>query len=160
MNTGQTIFAQLMEFIPTCQFQLCVDRYYGHRYVKGFSCWDQFLCLAFAQLTYRHSLRDIEACLRAQPAKLDPMGFRLMLENTPRLRPVSLAALALLSTCLASRGGFPETQSLRGWRISPGGFCRDVCDPGTIECSGAKALLRPQSSALFDHPHVSSRAPV
>ncbi len=76
MNTGQTVFAQLMEFIPTYQFQLCVDRYYGHRYVKGFSCWDQFLCLAFAQLTYRHSLRDIEACLRAQPAKLYHMGFR------------------------------------------------------------------------------------
>jgi len=48
MNTGQTVFAQLMEFIPSYQFQLCVDRYHGHRYVKDFSCWDQFLCLAFA----------------------------------------------------------------------------------------------------------------
>ena len=76
MNTGQTVFAQLREFIPTYQFQLCVDRYCGHRYVKDFSCWDQFLCLAFAQLTYRDSLRDIEACLRAQPAKLCHMGFR------------------------------------------------------------------------------------
>ena len=76
MNTGQTVFAQLREFIPTYQFQLCVDRYCGHRYVKDFSCWDQFLCLAFAQLTYRDSLRDIEACLRAQPAKLYHMGFR------------------------------------------------------------------------------------
>jgi hypothetical protein len=76
MNTGQTVFAQLMEFIPTYQFQLCVDRYHGHRYVKDFSCWDQFLCLAFAQLTYRESLRDIEACLRAQQPKLYHMGFR------------------------------------------------------------------------------------
>lgn len=76
MNTGQTVFTQLMEFIPTYQFQLCVDRYQGHRYVKGFSCWDQFLCLAFAQLTYRESLRDIEACLRAQQPKLYHMGFR------------------------------------------------------------------------------------
>jgi hypothetical protein len=76
MNTGQTVFAQLMEFLPTCQFQLCVDRYQGHRYVKGFSCWDQFLCLAFAQLTERTSLRDIEACLRAQQPKLYHMGFR------------------------------------------------------------------------------------
>ncbi len=76
MNVGQTVFAQLMEFIPTYQFQLSVDRYQGHRYVKGFSCWDQFLCLAFAQLTYRESLRDIEACLRAQPSKLYHMGFR------------------------------------------------------------------------------------
>jgi IS4 transposase len=65
-----------MEFIPTYQFQLCVDHYQGHRYVKGFSCWDQFLCLAFAQLTYRESLRDIEACLRAQQPKLYHMGFR------------------------------------------------------------------------------------
>ena len=76
MNVGQTVFAQLMEFIPTYQFQLSVDRYQGHRYVKGFSCWDQFLCLAFAQLTYRESLRDIEACLRAQQSKLYHMGFR------------------------------------------------------------------------------------
>jgi hypothetical protein len=74
-----------MEFIPTYQFQLCVDRYQGHRYVKGFSCWDQFLGLAFAQLTYRHSLRDIEVCLRAQQAKLYPVGFRSR---------VSLATLA------------------------------------------------------------------
>lgn len=76
MNTGQTVFSQLMEFIPTYQFQLCVQRYQGHRYVKDFSCWDQFLCLAFAQLTYRESLRDIEACLRAQQSKLYHMGFR------------------------------------------------------------------------------------
>ena len=76
MNTGRSVFAQLMEFIPTYQFQLCVDRYQGNRYVKDFSCWDQFLCLAFAQLTYRTSLRDIEACLRAQQPRLYHMGFR------------------------------------------------------------------------------------
>jgi hypothetical protein len=76
MNLGQTVFAQLLEFIPTYQFQLCVDRYRGNRYVKNFSCWDQFLCLAFAQLTDRTSLRDIETCLRAQQPKLYHMGFR------------------------------------------------------------------------------------
>lgn len=76
MNTGRTFFAQLLEFIPSYQFQLCVDRYQGNRYVKDFSCWDQFLCLAFAQLTYRTSLRDIEACLRAQQPRLYHMGFR------------------------------------------------------------------------------------
>ena len=76
MNTGQTVFAQLMEFIPSHQFQVCVDRYQGNRYVKGFSCWDQFLCLAFAQLTGRSGLRDIETCLRAQPSKLYHIGFR------------------------------------------------------------------------------------
>jgi hypothetical protein len=76
MNAGQTVFAQLMELVPKYEFQLCVDRYQGNRYVKGFSCWDQFLCLAFAQLTDRTSLRDIETCLRAQQAKLYHMGFR------------------------------------------------------------------------------------
>jgi hypothetical protein len=73
---GRTVFAQLLQFIPSYQFQVCVDRYRGNRYVKGFSCWDQFLCLAFAQLTYRTSLRDIEACLRAQQPRLYHMGFR------------------------------------------------------------------------------------
>src|SRR5438034_2304473 len=76
MNLGRTVFSQLVDFLPTYQFQICVDRYQGNRYVKDFSCWDQFLCLAFAQLTYRESLRDIEACLRAQQPKLYHMGFR------------------------------------------------------------------------------------
>jgi hypothetical protein len=76
MNLGRTVFSQLVNFLPTYQFQICVDRYQGNRYVKEFSCWDQFLCLAFAQLTYRESLRDIEACLRAQRPKLYHMGFR------------------------------------------------------------------------------------
>src|SRR5437660_11657985 len=76
MNQGRTVFSQLVEFLPTYQFQICVDRYQGNRYVKDFSCWDQSLCLAFAQLTYRESLRDIEACPRAQQPKLYHMGFR------------------------------------------------------------------------------------
>ena len=76
MNLGQTVFAQFLEFIPSYEFQLCVDRYQGNRYVKDFSCWDQFLCLVFAQLTDRTSLRDIETCLRAQQPTLYHMGFR------------------------------------------------------------------------------------
>ena len=76
MNRGKTIFAQLMDFLPAYQFQKCVDRYHGHYKVKTFSCWDQFLCLAFAQLTYRESLRDIEACLRAANRKLYHLGMR------------------------------------------------------------------------------------
>ena len=76
MHLGQTVFAQLLEFIPSYEFQVCVDRYQGNRYVKDFSCWDQFLCLVFAQLTDRTSLRDIETCLRAQQPKLYHMGFR------------------------------------------------------------------------------------
>jgi hypothetical protein len=76
MNSGKTIFAQLMDFLPTYEFRKCVERYDGNYKVKSFSCWDQFLTMAFAQLTYRESLRDIEACLRMAPDKLYHMGFR------------------------------------------------------------------------------------
>jgi hypothetical protein len=76
MNLGQTVFSQLIEHLPHKEFQKCVARYGGSLYVKSFSCWDQFLCMAFAQLTYRESLRDIEACLRSMQSKLYHMGFR------------------------------------------------------------------------------------
>jgi hypothetical protein len=76
MNTGKTIFAQLMDFLPVHDFRKCVNRYGGHHKVKSFSCWDQFLSLAFAQLTFRESLRDIQTCLRAAQPKLYHMGFR------------------------------------------------------------------------------------
>jgi hypothetical protein len=76
MNSGKTVFSQLMDFLPTYEFRKCVVRYNGHYKVKSFSCWDQFLCMAFAQLTYRESLRDIEACLRAAQPKLYHMGLR------------------------------------------------------------------------------------
>jgi len=76
MNSSQTIFSQLMDFVPRYEFRRCVEHYHGHYKVKSFSCWDQFLTLAFAQLTYRESLRDIEACLRTTPTKLYHMGIR------------------------------------------------------------------------------------
>jgi len=76
MDETRTIFAQLTDFIPYADFRKCVERYQGHWKVKRFSCWDQFLCMAFAQLTYRESLRDIEACLRAGQSKLYHMGLR------------------------------------------------------------------------------------
>ena len=76
MNTGKTIFAQLMDFLPAHEFRKCVERYRGNHKVQSFSCWDQFLCLAFAQLTYRESLRDIETCLRAAGSKLYHLGIR------------------------------------------------------------------------------------
>jgi Domain of unknown function (DUF4372)/Transposase DDE domain len=76
MNTGQTIFSQLMELLPLPEFRRCVERYRGDYKVQSFFCLDQFLCLAFAQLTYRESLRDIETCLRAQQSKLYHMGIR------------------------------------------------------------------------------------
>jgi len=77
MNSGKTIFAQLIDFIPSSyEFRRCVERYQGNYKIQSFSCWDQFLAMTFAQLTYRESLRDIEACLRAAPAKLYHMGIR------------------------------------------------------------------------------------
>jgi len=76
MNSGRPVFSQLMDFVPAYEFRKCVARYRGNYKVKSFSCWDQFLCMAFAQLTYRESLRDIEACLRASGTKLYHMGIR------------------------------------------------------------------------------------
>ncbi len=76
MHVGRTVFAQVMEHFPAYEFQKCVMRYSGDFGKRSFSCWDQFLCLGFAQLTYRESLRDIEACLRSVQGKLYHMGFR------------------------------------------------------------------------------------
>jgi hypothetical protein len=76
MHLGQLVFAQLMDFLPRHDFNACVRRYGGDRRLRGFTCRDQFLCLAFAQLTFRESLRDIETCLRAVGAKLYHAGFR------------------------------------------------------------------------------------
>ena len=76
MNTGKTLFAQLMDFLPWKTFHRIVDRCDGDHYVKSMTCAEQFRVMAFAQLTYRESLRDIEVCLSAQAAKLYHMGFR------------------------------------------------------------------------------------
>ena len=76
MNTGRTLFSQVMEHLPLHEFHKCVDRYQGDYKVHDFFCLDQFLCMAFAQLTYRESLRDIEACLRTAGSKLYHMGIR------------------------------------------------------------------------------------
>jgi len=76
MNEGRTVFSQLISFLPDREFRRCVERYDGDARLRGFSCWEQFLAMAFAQLTYRESLRDIEACLGAVGGKLYHMGFR------------------------------------------------------------------------------------
>jgi hypothetical protein len=76
MHTGKFVLAQLLDWIHPQQFQRCVARYGGDYKVRRFSCWDQFLCLAFAQLTYRESLRDIEACLRSRRPQLYHLGLR------------------------------------------------------------------------------------
>ena len=76
MYTGKTVFSQIMDYLPMHEFRRCVNRYRGNYQVKRFSCWDQYLCMAFAQFTYRESLRDIEACLRSIQNKLYHMGIR------------------------------------------------------------------------------------
>ena len=76
MYVGKLVFAQVMEFVPLSVFRRCVAKYQGNRKVRTFTCLDQFLCMAFAQITYRESLRDIEACLRSQSNKLYHMGIR------------------------------------------------------------------------------------
>ena len=76
MNTGKTIFSQVMDYLPLHEFRKCVKRYRGHYKVQSFSCLDQYLCMSFAQLTYRESLRDIEACLRSMQSRLYHMGIR------------------------------------------------------------------------------------
>jgi hypothetical protein len=81
VHEGKLIFAQVMDHLPMHTFRRCVERYEGNKAVKSFSCSDQFLCMAFAQLTWRESLRDIETCLRAQSEKLYHMGIRLVHEQ-------------------------------------------------------------------------------
>jgi hypothetical protein len=76
MYEGRTVFAQIMDFVPRHAFDRCVRRYKGNFRVRTFRCWDQFLCMAFAQLTARESLRDVEACLRSRPGQLYHMGIR------------------------------------------------------------------------------------
>jgi hypothetical protein len=82
MNIGKTLFAQIMDFLPWKTFHRTVKRYDGNRRVRTLSCAEQFRCMAFAQLTYRESLRDIEACLQVQTAKLYHMGFRQPIRRT------------------------------------------------------------------------------
>jgi hypothetical protein len=76
MNQGQTIFSQVIDFLPKKKFRQCVNRYNGNHRTRSFTCYDQYLCMAFAQLTYRESLRDIECCLRAMQEKLYHIGIR------------------------------------------------------------------------------------
>ena len=86
MHAGSYVFTQMMDHLPWHVFRRCVARYDGDRRIKRFSCHDQFRCLAFAQITWRESLRDIEACLKAQGSKLYHLGFR-----TPRIARNTLA---------------------------------------------------------------------
>lgn len=95
MYNGRIVFSQIMDFLPLHEFNKCVERYRGEYKVQRFSCREHFLCMAFAQLTYRESLRDIESCLRSRPSKLYHMGFR----------------------CGISRSTLADANETRNWRI-------------------------------------------
>ena len=95
MNKGQTIFSQIIDFLPQNIFRQCVNRYNGNYRVRSFTCYDQLLCMAFAQLSYRESLRDIECCLRAMIDKLYHMGIR----------------------CKVSRSTLADVNETKDWRI-------------------------------------------
>ena len=82
MYTGKLVYSQVLDFMPMHTFRRCVQRYHGNHHVKRFTCLDQFHCMAFAQLTFRESLRDIEACLRAQQNKLHHMGIRAKISRS------------------------------------------------------------------------------
>ena len=91
MYSGRFVFSQLMEFFPLPAFRHCVQRYRGQYKVQRFSCLDQFLCMAFAQLTGRESLRDIETCLRALQPKLYHVGIRANVSRTTLAGPTRTA---------------------------------------------------------------------
>src|SRR4029453_5588547 len=95
MNSGRPLFAQFSNFLPMHEFRKCVARYHGDHRIKTFSCWDQLLCMIFAQLAYRESLRDIVACLRSQSQRLYHMGFR----------------------SFVSRSTLADANEVRDWRI-------------------------------------------
>jgi hypothetical protein len=109
MYAGKLVFAQVMEHLPLHAFRRIVSRYAGERKVKSFSCLDQFLCMAFAQLTYRESLRDMEACLRAQQPERDsgkPLVTRPRISATAGNLLTKLGNLSQLTEpalCLARR---------------------------------------------------------
>lgn len=86
MNQGKYVFSQVMEFIPHYQFGQCVNRYKGHHRIRNFTCWEQFLSMAFGQLAYRESLRDVVVCLRAHKVKLYHLGFSSLIAKTTLAR--------------------------------------------------------------------------
>src|SRR6516164_9703660 len=98
MPEGHYVFAQVMQHLPLTTFRRCVSRYGGEHKVKRFSCLDQYLCLAFAQLTWRESLRDIEACLRVQSSKLYHLGFRSAIARNTWPTPTPCATGASMPT--------------------------------------------------------------
>ena len=122
MHAGKLVFAQLMEFAPWHTFRRLVMKYRGDFNVRTFSCLDQFLCMAFAQLTYRESLRDIETCLRTQATKLYHLGIRGNVSRSALVVGVARVLLFRITTSdrlgiadsspMPRRAGSPRASSL------------------------------------------------
>ena len=118
MLNDRYVFSQLIDFLPKHEFDRCVARYHGNRRIRNFSCFDQFLCMAFAQLTYRESLRDIETCLHALHKKLYHAGFRGVI----------------------ARSTLADANEHRDWRI--------YADFAQVLIARAGGCTRPMASAL------------
>ena len=128
MNAGRIVFAQLMDFLPKPQFDRCVRRYRGNRRTRSFSCFDQFLCMAFAQLTFRESLRDIETCLRAMHCKLYHAGIRGRV----------------------SRSTIADANELRDWRIYADFAAVLIAHARRLYASDAFGAALDQTAYAFD----------
>ena len=133
MNAGKPLFSQLMDRLPLSTFARIVARYQGDHSVQTFPCTEQYRAMAFAQLTYRESLRDIEACLSAQPAKLWHMGFR---------RPVRRSTLA-------------DANQARDWRIYAEFAQRLIAQPGELAADRrhAQRLAVLANGLVLEIPH-------
>jgi len=132
MHEGRIVFAQLLDFLPRHEFNLCVGRYQGNHRIRSFSCFDQFLCMAFAQLTYRESLRDIETCLRAMQSKLYHAGIR---------GPVSRSTLA-------------DANETRDWRIYADFAAVLIAKARTLHLHDDFGLALDQTAYAFDSTTV------
>src|SRR5258708_21250591 len=132
MNQGRTVFSQLISFLPDREFRRCVERYQGDLRVRGLSCWDQYLAMAFAQLTYRESLRDIEACLRSLQGKLYHLGFRGQVARSP------LAA----------------ANESRDWRIFPDFAPRLIATARGLSVPAAMGVNLERSLSALDSAHI------
>src|ERR1041385_7696067 len=126
MHAGKIAFAQLTDLIHPEQFHRCVRRYHGDYKVKSFSCWDQFLCMAFGQLTYRESLRDVETCLRSRQDQLYHLGIRGEVSHSTWPMPTESGTGASTMTWLNFSSGadvLSITMNRPGFGLEGNGLC-------------------------------------
>jgi hypothetical protein len=167
MNQGRTVFSQLISFLPDREFRRCVARYEGDLRRRGFTCWDQYLAMAFAQLTYRESLRDIEACLGSLQGKLYHLGLRgkvarstLAEANESRdwriFADFALCLVTILSGCeINNFAGSRQSRSAITWLL-----CLTCFDSGSepcFACFGRRRSLMLENLALRQQLTVFKR---